>query len=689
MSSLQNTGLAHNISPEIQKNLADSNEELQRNLRELKQEMREKDATLAAQAKKLGEKDKQIAFLKEDTSSVISEEEDDDHHIILLANIEGCQHTNSKTQKEIDFITLMDSAVRTHVAYNVSASRVHNITILITSRNLAETGQWKLRLDKELGNDDELMEEKYDYTESDSDSEDDKRTLNICTITNKSKNDGKGSGNKVDALITALDLRDKDELPDVVTICSHYIRIADCVTLLEHAAKGTRMQDGFKIAYNFVFDECDESNNLSHIRKVLRTLVDRPDLKKRVKMIRFITGTLGKKFWRMLKASGLGEELTNIDHALDLDTREEADAEWRSIKEQPHTPFESSSDPVDYVKEVFDASHINLDAVNIVMAPGATAVASHEAIANYFNELGWWTFVHNGQEKGFRAPDGTKISIRDFNKLHNIKGELRETLAVWKSMYPEASLGLTGYSTIKRGITFNTTGFNFTHMIVSVNHGNHTNELVQLFGRAQGNRRYCGEIQIISPLEVYTRTTNYIDRLKTIKLQNAEKYSEDDFTTQKEEEKYLFFKFSSQDKYFTGNGWFFKNGILPKLDRSFYTGTPRGPRRCRQDSEDHYKEGKWCFSYGHEAARRRWKPRTRRDIMETLTSVVRGVGRWGWVPCYATEEYDDSSLQWWLVMKEHSFMADCILELKILEAKMEEALESSDDEDSEEKKSED
>lgn len=688
MSSLQNTGLAHNISPEIQKNLADSNEELQRNLRELKQEMREKDATLAAQAKKLGEKDKQIAFLKEDTSSVISEEEDDDHHIILLANIEGCQHTNSKTQKEIDFITLMDSAVRTHVAYNVSASRVHNITILITSRNLAETGQWKLRLDKELGNDDELMEEKYDYTESDSDSEDDKRTLNICTITNKSKNDGKGSGNKVDALITALDLRDKDELPDVVTICSHYIRIADCVTLLEHAAKGTRMQDGFKIAYNFVFDECDESNNLSHIRKVLRTLVDRPDLKKRVKMIRFITGTLGKKFWRMLKASGLGEELTNIDHALDLDTREEADAEWRSIKEQPHTPFESSSDPVDYVKEVFDASHINLDAVNIVMAPGATAVASHEAIANYFNELGWWTFVHNGQEKGFRAPDGTKISIRDFNKLHNIKGELRETLAKWKSMYPEVSLGLTGYSTIKRGITFNTTGFNFTHMIVSVNHGNHTNELVQLFGRAQGNRRYCGEIQIISPLEVYTRTTNYIDRLKTIKLQNAEKYSEDDFTTQKEEEKYLFFKFSSQDKYFSGNAvW--KSVILPKLDRSFYTGTPRGPRRCRQDSEDHYKEGKWCFSYGHEAARRRWKPRTRRDIMETLTSVVRGVGRWGWVPCYATEEYDDSSLQWWLVMKEHSFMADCILELKILEAKMEEALESSDDEDSEEKKSED
>lgn len=71
--------------------------------------------------------------------------------------------------------------------------------------------------------------------------------------------------------------------------------------------------------------------------------------------------------------------------------------------------------------------------------------------------------------------------------------------------------------------------------------------------------------------------------------------------------------------------------------------------------------------------------------METLTSVVRGVGRWGWVPCYATEEYDDSSLQWWLVMKEHSFKADCIPELKILEAKMEEALESSDDEDSEEK----
>ncbi len=33
-------------------------------------------------------------------------------------------------------------------------------------------------------------------------------------------------------------------------------------------------------------------------------------------------------------------------------------------------------------------------------------------------------------------------------------------------------------------------------MIVSENHGNHTNELVQLFGRAQGNRRYCGGVSM-------------------------------------------------------------------------------------------------------------------------------------------------------------------------------------------------
>ena len=59
-----------------------------------------------------------------------------------------------------------------------------------------------------------------------------------------------------------------------------------------------------------------------------------------------------------------------------------------------------------------------------------------------------------------------KINPKDLGKILEKLNE--NSLFINKDI----SLAITGYWTIERGITFNTDGFNFTHMIISKYHSN-------------------------------------------------------------------------------------------------------------------------------------------------------------------------------------------------------------------------
>ena len=122
------------------------------------------------------------------------------------------------------------------------------------------------------------------------------------------------------------------------------------------------------------------------------------------------------------------------------------------------------------------------------------------------------------RKKGIFDPSGEFLSLDQLNQIYNLKNaELRDTLVAWAADHPNSSLAIVGWFTITRGLTFNTTGFNFTHMIFSWCHAKKLNEFVQLLGRCCGNKKYCGNIQIIGPKEAFEKAQEFVKGILSIK----------------------------------------------------------------------------------------------------------------------------------------------------------------------------
>ena len=101
---------------------------------------------------------------------------------------------------------------------------------------------------------------------------------------------------------------------------------------------------------------------------------------------------------------------------------------------------------------------------------------------------------------------------------------MRDSLRKWL-LVNHYSIAITGNSTIERGITFNTDGFNFTHMILSKYHYKALNKLIQMMGRGSGNKKYVGKITVICTEIIKDTIFNTIENLINIKNSNPEKYN--------------------------------------------------------------------------------------------------------------------------------------------------------------------
>jgi hypothetical protein len=287
--------------------------------------------------------------------------------------------------------------------------------------------------------------------------------------------------------------------------------------------------------------------------------------------ILFVTATPIEDFWKMLNDSGI-KTLLNMNFNNTENFDEELD-NYRAFKEHTIVEYENkTTNPLYYIIDVFSKSKITLlnrrtseisivdytieqehaidkneyevvkkvklideSTRKILFTPAhlytdTDGVGSHMEVVSYFNDKNYCVLLMNGNFKGFYYPDKTQLELTQFNAENNIKGELRESLMKWSELNPTTNLAITGYWVIERGITFNTTGFNFTDMILSNYHLSSINKLIQLAGRGSGGKLYVNRMNVICTTKIKDTIINFNKNLEDICSLNPEYFNRTDFT---------------------------------------------------------------------------------------------------------------------------------------------------------------
>ena len=409
------------------------------------------------------------------------------------------QFTKGKTED-----TLCDLTQR--YLLNINETDYHLIDIIVTNKSLPETEQWKFRTDKTFKN---------------------FKNITIDILSSKS-NDYNTIGSYIQNI---LNCKTKEELPNILIICYHAKRVCDdLITMFNIFGGNNYIQPSNKIKFHISFDEPDA--NLGVTKKFIKKIKGFID-KSLITGILFITATPIEKFWKMLNDSGI-KTLLNMNFNNTQNFDEELN-NYRAFKE--HNIIEHNNEttnPLYYIIDVFSDKLINENERKILFTPAhlytdTEGVGSHMEIVSYFNDKNYCVFVMNGKFKGFIYPDKSKIEITQFNIENKIDGELRESLMKWNELNPTTNLAITGYWVIERGITFNTTGFNFTDMILSNYHLSSMGKLIQLAGRGSGGKIYVNKMNVICTTKIKDTIINFNENLEEICSLNPEYFNRTDF----------------------------------------------------------------------------------------------------------------------------------------------------------------
>ncbi|MAJ97465.1 MAG: hypothetical protein CMI56_02525 [Parcubacteria group bacterium] len=417
------------------------------------------------------------------------------------------QFTRGKTEE-----TLCDITQR----YLVHKTDSHHlIDIIVTNKSLPETEQWRVRTKK-------TMSTEFGYQEN----------ITIDILSSKDSSDY----NSINDYITNIfNAKTKEDMPNILIICYHANRVCrDLITMFNMFKGDSYILPENKIKFHVSFDEPDA--NLGVTKKFIK------EIKKFIEAgviigILFITATPFDNFWETLNKSGI-KKLLNLNTLVERDEIRDFDQElmeYRAFKD--HNIMEHNNvtkNPLDYINDVFSKNIIDESKRKIIFAPGhlfttTTNVGSHEEVLRYFNIKGYCVLIMNGLFKGFVYPDNSRVDIKEFNFRHGVTGELRDTLAKWNEIYPTMNLAITGYWVIERGITFNTTGFNFTDMILSNYHLSSKNKLIQLAGRGTGGKKYVERMNVICTTEIKNTILELTKTLEEICSLNPKYFNKTDF----------------------------------------------------------------------------------------------------------------------------------------------------------------
>lgn len=425
----------------------------------------------------------------------------------------------SKTQKAIEFIKHFGTIGR--FEGSIPEHGVHHMTIVLTNNNLSEAAQWRVRLNNKLNH------------------------LNTIILSSKKDSDVKKLNDFWGKLIN---LKRADDLPDLLVMCTHGKRTEDLIKIVDGFKNKTYDYRKFGIHHitlSIMFDEADKNIRLivECLKKLWPLLTIEEERKDdTIRDIQFITATPLEDFWRDLKRCGINK-LQNINHAIQhMDENSVLHTDYKELMKQyrwltDHTIDLSISNmtenPVEYAKlHLTKWGHHTPTNSRIVFAPADLDRESHYKMRDLFLSNGYWIYLDNsdkGKGKGFYNPLGRFKSLEEFRKEHNIIGEPYEVFRKWRELYPTDSLAITGWLTIIRGITFNTTGFNFTNMVLSACHMRNLADLLQVAGRADGDIRFVGKFHIHCPEKLWTTVNDRVALMAELHNKNPEDFEEEDF----------------------------------------------------------------------------------------------------------------------------------------------------------------
>jgi hypothetical protein len=397
------------------------------------------------------------------------------------------------------------------------------MTVILTNNNLSETKQWKLRLQKNL-------------------------RLNTIILSSNKASDIKS----LDQLFgKMLRCKKADGLPDLLVMCTHEKRTSDLKELIETLKNKTYNFTKFgihRISLTIMFDEADKnmkqiSSCLSDINPLITNGTGNVKYDDVIRDVHFITATPVKTFWAELKKHSI-TSLHNINTAIAAMDSEsslhtnyaELMKDYRFLEEHTiHMNSNMTDDPIEYAVSILNT--LDMKSPRTVFAPSRIYLDDHDLMQQELTQRGFHVYMDNSKKKGFYDLKGDFISIDLFNKSHSIKGELYETFVKWRELHPNEHLAITGLLNITRGITFNTIGFNFTDMIISAYHAKDIASLVQLFGRANGGKKYVNVMKLHTPTDVYNKVKEFVDMAIDILNKNPDEFEEKHFRGQTSQEK--------------------------------------------------------------------------------------------------------------------------------------------------------
>jgi hypothetical protein len=410
------------------------------------------------------------------------------------------QFTNGKTEE-----TLCDFTKR--YLMNNNANDFHLLEIVVTNKSLPETEQWKIRANNKFKGFEDI-------------------TIDI--LSSKSKD-----FKNIDSYIgRIMKCKTRKELPNILILCYHNKRVCRDLIELFKAFDGDRfVRTDSTLKFHISFDEPD--CNLGTTKKFLEQI--EPYITKGIiEGILFITATPVEDFWKMLSHNDI-HTLLNMNHE-NTDVFDDNLEDYRSFKEHNIVIHENTTtNPLYYVIDLFAQNKINMNEKKVLFVPSHLHKSTkdrgcHNEFVNYFVDKQFCVLLMNSDFKGFIYPNNIKVSLEEFNKLHNVKGELRDTLRMWKKLN-DHNLAITGYWVIERGITFNTDGFNFTDMVLSNYHLSSLNRLIQIAGRGTGNKKFVQPMNVFCTQEVKDAVMEFNENLEKICSLNPEYFNKTDFAS--------------------------------------------------------------------------------------------------------------------------------------------------------------
>lgn len=371
---------------------------------------------------------------------------------------------------------------------------IHNLNLVFTDNSIVQSNQWT----KRLADEDEIRVWNLGSYK-------DAHHSNISTAIH-----GIFSAEKV------------GDLPNVIVMCTHKTRFNDIVKLIKFIGTNHHGNTYFKFKLNCFFDEPDVNTNASKIFKFLDELqkIDTKTDNYIVNEMVYISATFMGKF-----IAKLHEDYIDSERCRTLYSCSHLD-KYRSVLMNNCKIIDKKYDTMnstEAAETLMDEEGIaRKPGKKIIFAPADVKVESHTQMREMFqNKYKYDVLVINGKEKKFYIRDhytGTysKKEIYEFKREYNIKGELRDILLKYNELYPNNNLVITGHNCLKRGVTFNTDGFSFTHAF-------YTNEVdsdklveyIHLCSRSAGHEDYTRLHTVFITKKLHECMDKYLHRMET------------------------------------------------------------------------------------------------------------------------------------------------------------------------------